>query len=207
MEPHIQAIEDFSQILNEASESIMHLKDLPEHFKHRAKRALSVLSNSARHAAGLQSTESDEEAFVVKPVTEMFGRSVVPHSKVPVAQVAPTVDLIEDFRKRCAELIDVFKTQSPKQFLDNCSEREIRGVAKQLGMSDVSSSNPERIDLEFVREMKDLLEHNMAQEAANQDASDTRDEAKHDQKTASEDNTLEVQEKPQIAPRKPAGRR
>lgn len=221
MEPHIRAIEDYAQILNEAKQAISMINDLPEHFKSRSTRSLGVLAAAALSAAGLPSDPgNDEPAFEVKPITEMFGRSVVPQSRVPVAQVAPSETLIEDFRKRCAELIDVFRTQSPKQFLDNCSESEIRGVAKQLGMSDVSSTYPERIDLEFVREMKDLLEHNDAQEQANEQAANARQESQDAAELAKEESieeqmvnetqteagTEEKQDRPQIAPKKP-GRR
>lgn len=209
MEPHIRAIEEYAQILTEAKQAISFIKDLPEHFKSRSSRAIGVLAASALSAAGLPSDpNNDEPAFEVKPVTEMFGRSVVPHSKVPTAQVAPSENLIEDFRKRCAELIDIFRTQSPKQFLDNCSESEIRGVAKQLGMSDVSSTNPERVDLEFVREMKDLLEHNDAQALANEEAGQARQEAKDAQAQAiaekAKEEVKEDNSKPNIAAQKPS---
>lgn len=145
---HIEAVKSMIDTLQLAKDAIQNIQNLPDPYKVKADKTLSLLINSSSSAIGMPIEEDAGSVFETKPITNFLGREIIPVA----AEVVVTVneDDVTKFREKIQGIIDNLNNISPKQLYDNNEESVIRGVAKVLGL-EVTANNPERINLEFIQ--------------------------------------------------------
>lgn len=150
---HIPAIKELISVLDMATASIKAIVNLPDSFRIRAEKTLTILSNSSAHAIDIPISEF--KADIVEefgPITNFLGKEITPRKPIDPKTVTAETNEFQEFKKKCTAIMDAMSTMSPKQFFDALNENEIRGVAKLLGMS-ITSTDPEIITMEFIHEM------------------------------------------------------
>lgn len=153
---HIIAIQKLIDILLDTRTKISEINGLPDAFKTRAERTITILANSSAHTIG-QTVEEIEgvQQMEFPPITEFMGKPIQV-SEVPMnKKVDP--DVLDNYRKKIGEIVDSLADLTPKEFYDKHTESEIRGVAKQLGIA-VTTTDPEVITMEFINSIYTAFE-------------------------------------------------
>lgn len=156
---HIIAIQQLIDILLETKVKVSSIENLPESFRTRAERTLSILANSSAHTIG-QTVQDVEEVNQVEfgPITNFMGREINVSKPTTNKKVDPEV--LDKFKSKLSDIIDSMGESTPRQFYDKYSESEIRGVAKTLGLS-VTPTDPQIITSEFIAEIYEAYERKL----------------------------------------------
>lgn len=156
MEDFQQPVKELITVLKEARAKARAIKDLSEPFLIKVDNTLARLINSSAHAVGLPIEEA--EGMVIEergPVTSMFGKDLskaIAASEAKAAKLNVTEDVLAKLRAETATIIARIPELSPKQFHEQYQDAQIRRVAKKLGIA-VTTTDPEQITLEFVRQL------------------------------------------------------
>lgn len=188
---HIEAVKSLIDTLQLAKDAIQNIQNLPEPYRIKADKTLSLLINSSASAVGLPIDEQQSEVFETKPVTNFLGREITP--TVVETHVQVNEDDLSKFREKIQGIIDNLDNISPKQLYDNNEESVIRGVAKVLGL-EVTANNPERINLEFIQLIYDANDRRRETETALKETREAKLVEDQKKKDASNLNTEKVVE-------------
>jgi hypothetical protein len=129
---------------------------LPNHenLQIRASNVLQTLENGFKHVIGMPLTEDvNSGGFTPTPITNVLGDDVTHKAPIAVKDIIPTDADKEALRQQALEAYDTFVDRDEKVILESLDEIVIRAVAKRAGMA-VTSTDPERVGLEFINEIK-----------------------------------------------------
>jgi regulator of replication initiation timing len=147
-----------------------------ENLQIRASNVLQTLENGFKHIIGLPLDEEGfDSGFKPSPITNVLGDDVTRTLPIIVKDIAPTDADKEALRQQALDAYDTFIDRDEKVILESLDEIVIRAVAKRAGMA-VTSTEPERVGLEFINEIKSAIlakeEVETAKESALQDDAD-----------------------------------
>lgn len=180
---HIEAVQQLIDIILDAKDKISAINELPDPYRIRAERTLSILANGSAHSIGAPLVIGDNVAEILDlpPISNFLGREISVLKEEQIMDSEITESDFELFASKIKEIREVMPTFTPKQFYDNYSETEIRGVARLLKLN-VTSTDPEVITMDIINEMYAALEAS----AASDEITAASNEAKlnHQQKTS-----------------------
>lgn len=121
----------------------------------RADHTLETLSNGLLHIIG-ESPTNQSSTFTPTPITHVLGDDVTQQEKVDLKAITPTNADKEALKKQATEAYDTFLDRDSNVILESVDDLIIRAVAKKAGM-DVTSTNPEKITVEFIESIKEAI--------------------------------------------------
>jgi hypothetical protein len=125
-----------------------------ENLQMRASNVLQTLENGFKHIIGLPlEQEGISTGFTPTPITNVLGDDVKQPTPIVVKDINPTDADKEALRQQALDAYDTFVDRDEKLILESLDEIVIRAVAKRAGMA-VTSTEPERVGLEFINEIK-----------------------------------------------------
>lgn len=218
---HFTAVREAINITRECRDRIKAIEGLPDAFRTRMLRPLTLSANAAANMIGDPIEESQDaiesDPNVGKPLTALLGKQLlINQDKAAKADV--TQDQIETFKNRINMLAESVGNMSAKDMRDNWSDDELRGVAKVLGLP-VTYTEPERMTMEWILKIQEAFEDKKNFEAKKAEVdsellpevsepveSENEPAAEADRKDGAVENTTKVEEeKPKGKPgRKPA---
>lgn len=166
---HFEAVRQAIALVRTCRNQINEITDLPELFKLRSLRPLTVIGNSMANIIGDPIEEEvdgriiEQDPNVGKPLTHILGK---PLNASQSAGVKPEFgeDEINQWRNRIDMLVTTIDTTPMKQFYDELNDDELRSVAKRVGL-EVTETYPEKVDLEWVRKIYEKRKENLEFEA------------------------------------------
>lgn len=162
--PHIVAIQQLIDLLQDTRSQIASIENLPDNYRLKAERTLTVLANQSAHNIGGAIEDVAMAQVEFPPITHFMGREL--NIAKPAARKSVDPEALGIYKKKLEAIIESMGGTTPKEFYDRCSESEIRGVAKMLGLA-VTTTEPDIITMKFIEDIYEAYEAKLKQDELN----------------------------------------